>query len=555
MYEKYTGLPDTSRSAGHNQNTQRINRSQYDSGYEPSGRSGGSGHSGGGRRSGGSRRKKKLARRRLLVLLSGLALLALLVLAIVMIVKSCKAPVEINEATDTFRSGVYINGAEVSGKTIDEVSGTLTANEEYAINNIAITLSGDGFSKTITGADLNVTSNLSEVLITALSGTSNQVYYTAYTLDKAALAQKVDEINSTLTSPPTDATFTVDIDEDTGKPTFNYIPGVAGYGLDVDATVALVEEAFANGQYQTTITPTLTSVEPTITVDDVKAHTTLIGSFTTTYDYKGTAEDTQQQREVLIPNRAFNVEKAASLINNQVIKPGRTWSFNDTVGDRNEKNGWKEANGIFGGDKFTLQYGGGVCQVSTTLYNALLEAYPYFTFYRSPHSIPSTYVDKGLDATVDTGHIDFKVKNNSEYPVYIFAYISKNKQASGRKRNINVSIYGEALPTGITYVPRTELVSETLPGEDEITETKSLFIGEEKTLAEARNSYVIDVFVDRCLNGEVQESIFVCTDTYNGNPLRKQVGTKPTPTPVPTNTPAHTSTPTPAITTDPQDQP
>jgi vancomycin resistance protein YoaR len=242
---------------------------------------------------------------------------------------------------------------------------------------------------------------------------------------------------------------------------------------------------------------------------------------------------------MLIPNRAFNVEKAAELINGQVVKPGATWSFNDTVGDRNEKNGWKLAYGIFSGSTLTEQYGGGICQVSTTLYNALLEAYPYFDFSRRCHSFPSTYVDKGLDATVDTDHIDFTFTNNSDYPVYIFAYVSKNSTYTSRKRDITVLIYGKALPDGIEYKKRTVVVEEIPPAEDIIVESKSLFIGEEEVLTEARTGYVVDVYVDRYLDGVLQESYFLHEDTYDGNPKKIRVGTQATPTPViePTPTP------------------
>ena len=548
MYERYTGLPDTTKSAS-SRGTGRENR--------PGPREGGSYSGGsGGRRGGGSRRKKAMQRRRILVAVSSLVLLGLLALAITVIVKSCNKPVTVDPVVDGFRAGVYINGADVSGKTIEEVRPTLEANEAYAINNIAVTLEGEGFRSTITGADVNAGSNLEQVMTEALSGGANQVYYTKITIDEAALAQKVDEINATLTTPATDASFTVDVSS-SGKPEFTYIDGVAGFGIDVAATAKLVQEAFDGGHYQTTINPPLTTVPPAITVEDVKGHTALIGEYTTTYDFKGTAEDTEEQRNVAIPNRAFNVEKAVDAINNQVLKPGYTFSFNKVVGDRTEKNGWKLANGIFGGDRYNYQYGGGVCQVSTTLYNALLKCYPCVEFVeRSAHSIPSTYVDKGLDATVDTGHIDFRFKNKSEYPLYVFAYVKTNKKSSSRKRDIVVNIYGEALPAGVSYKPHTELISETPPGEDEITETKKLFIGEEKISAEPRSNFVIDVYIDRYQDGKLQESIFLYTDNYKGNPLKKQVGIMPTPTPIPSATPQVTQAPvtvTPAPGT--QDQP
>ncbi len=269
-------------------------------------------------------------------------------------------------------------------------------------------------------------------------------------------------------------------------------------------------------------------------MEDIKAHTTLLATFTTTYDSKGTAEDTQEQRDIMIPNRAFNVQKGADLLNGVVIKPGKTFSFNGTVGDRNEENGWKQANGIFGGDRFTLQYGGGICQVSTTLYDALLRCYPNIEIVkRRQHSIPSSYVELGLDATVDTGHIDFKFKNVTEYPLYIFAYTSQNKKSSSRKRDITIAIYGEALPEGVTYVPRSVSIEELLPGEPIITEDKKQPVGYEQITAAARNGYIVEVYLDKYVNDKLDSSELLYTDTYAAITEKKTVGTAVTVTPTP----------------------
>ncbi len=533
MYEYYSGSPDTLKHIYH-ATSRSVSRTGSSSGRTSTGSSNRNSSSSSRKQRRSPKKKQQILRHRIFAVVAALILVALIVAAIAFLLKSCnpETVIEPDPEIVAYRSDVYINGTNVSGKTMDEVREQLVSNEQYAIDNIAITLSGDGFSETITGADMGVTTNLEEIMQQAFEGSSQQVYYTSYFIDESLLADRIDAINATLTSPPTYASFTIDFSS-SGKPRFNYTEGHAGMGIDVSKTSQMVQEAFANGQLQTVLTPALSYIEPAVTVEDLKSHTTLIGSFSTAYDFKGTAEDTQQQREELIPNRAFNIEKAVSSINNIVIKPGRTFSFNETVGDRIEKNGWRLANGIFGGDKYTLQYGGGVCQVSTTMYNALLECYPYCKFSRRAHSIPSTYVEKGLDATVDTKHIDFKVTNQSEYPLYVFAYVSSNRKASGRKRDINVLVYGEALPEGITYSPHTEIVSETYPGEPEITKSNKMFIGEETITAEARNSYIVDVYIDRKLNGITQESIFMYTDTYDGNPLRKKIGTKPTPTPFP----------------------
>ncbi|MPM75552.1 hypothetical protein SDC9_122546 [bioreactor metagenome] len=148
----------------------------------------------------------------------------------------------------------------------------------------------------------------------------------------------------------------------------------------------------------------------------------------------------------------------------------------------------------------------------------------------------------GLDATVDTNHIDFRFKNTSDHELYIYAYSSENKKAKSRKRDLTIVIYGQPLPEGHEYKTRTVLVSEEPPGEDQITETNKLFIGEENILAEPRPKYTVDMYVDHYVNGSVTEQNYRYTDVYPGNPLRKQVGIKPTPSPVPSPTP----TPSPA---------
>ncbi|HWP21568.1 MAG TPA: VanW family protein [Candidatus Cryosericum sp.] len=544
MYEKYSGLPDTTKSASQSNGrgtgrpaarnaSSEGNHGGMDAYYAPN--RGGSSASGKRKNS----KRAKIRKRRFVLTLMTILFLALIIVAVVVLARSCGDGGTVDLATGKFRSEVYINGMNLSGKTVDEVRPQLESNETYALNNISIALSSDAVNATITGADMKASSNLNEIIQNALDGGANQVYYTTISIDDAALTQRLEDINASLNSAPTEPSFTIDVPE-SGKPTFNYVDGMPGYGLDVASTVQLVKDAVTAGQLQTTIQPVVSAVQPTQTIDDLKAHTALIGDSSTTYDFKGTAEDTEEQRAI-IPNRAFNVEKAASLINNNVVKPGETWSFNEVVGDRTEENGWLEANGIFGGDTYDLQFGGGVCQVSTTLYNSLLEAYPYFagTFDRKKHTIPSTYVEKGLDATVDTDRIDFGFTNNSDYPIYIFAYVSKNKMATTRKRDLHVLIYGEALPEGTKYKARSVIV-ETIPvGEDIIVNSSSMYVTDEPiTLADRRDGYVVDVYIDRYLNDQLQESIFLYTDRYPGNPAKIKVGTKATPEPTVTPEPA-----------------
>ncbi len=537
MYEKYSGLPDTTKSSSKSGGSSErpSSRAGNSSGgnveyIQPPNR--GTGGSAGGKRT--SARRARERKRKMILGIASVAFLALIAVAVVVLVKSCAGPAEVDLETGKFRNGVYINGTDLSGKTVDEVRPQLESNETYALSNIAITLNSEQINATITGADMNANSNLNAVIEQALSGGANQAYNTAIVIDETALTNRINAINKTSSQPPLEPAVVLDFSKSTSP---QYTEGKAGFGLDVASTVALIKQTIESGKLQTTLSPTLTTVQPNETIEEVKAHTAEIGRCTTTFSFKGTAEDTDDARTFLIPNRAFNVEKGAAIINGQVVLPGETWSFNNAVGDRNEQNGWKEANGIYGGDTLKREFGGGICQVSTTLFNALLEAFPYFTFDRNEHSFPSTYVDKGLDATVDSGHIDFKFTNNSGYNVYICAYVSKNKMYSSRKRDITVVIYGQALPEGEEYKARVVLVSEEPPGEEIVTESRKRFIGDDLIQAEPRSKYVVDVFIDHYVNGQVVEPIFFHESVYPGNPGRRLVGTQPTPTPIPSDTP------------------
>lgn len=139
------------------------------------------------------------------------------------------------------------------------------------------------------------------------------------------------------------------------------------------------------------------------------AFDTVIGEFTTKF-------------AVQEKNRSANLIAAAKAVDHKIIRPGETFSFNDTVGPREPETGYKDAYVILNGE-YVEGTGGGVCQVSSTLYNAVLLA-DLDIVERMPHAIAVNYVPPGQDATVDYPHkIDFKFKNNTTSLVYIRADI------------------------------------------------------------------------------------------------------------------------------------
>ena len=118
---------------------------------------------------------------------------------------------------------------------------------------------------------MSASTNLDEVITQALSGGANQSYSTAVSINDAALETRIDAINQTSSKPPVDASVKMDFSS-SGKPTPQYIEGTPGFGLDVASTTEMIKQAIAAGQYQTTLTPTLTEIEPSNTLAEVQAN-------------------------------------------------------------------------------------------------------------------------------------------------------------------------------------------------------------------------------------------------------------------------------------------
>ena len=137
-------------------------------------------------------------------------------------------------------------------------------------------------------------------------------------------------------------------------------------------------------------------------------------------------------------NRVNNMDIAASRINGVFLAPGEEFSMNQTILDRNKENGYYLAPAIRNGT-YEKEYGGGVCQVSSTLFNAVMMADLTVT-ERHHHSWPMTYVPIGRDATISTGYKDFKFINSTEDELIIFAHLDR------KAKTVTVRLYGVQSP-------------------------------------------------------------------------------------------------------------
>ena len=213
-------------------------------------------------------------------------------------------------------------------------------------------------------------------------------------------------------------------------------------------------------------------------------------------------------------NRTTNLKLAANKINGTVLLPGEEFSYNKIVGERTIEAGFKEA-AIFSGGKVVDGLGGGICQISTTLYDAVVMANLEITERRN-HQFVTSYVSAGKDATVVWGSQDFKFKNTRKYPIRITATVEggvATVQVWGLKEEVEYDITIETKKTA-TIAYTTQYVQDA-----------SLPAGQQKVTQEGSNGTKVEAYKVTKLNGEVISKTLLSKDTYNAKKKIVHVGT------------------------------
>lgn len=216
-------------------------------------------------------------------------------------------------------------------------------------------------------------------------------------------------------------------------------------------------------------------------------------------------------------NRSNNLSVAAQKINGTIIMPGEVFSYNQVVGERTIAAGYKEA-GAFAGGGVVQSVGGGICQVSSTLYNTALLANLEITD-RSNHAFLTGYVAASRDATVSWGALDFKFKNTRKYPIKI--------EASAKNGICTISIYGIKEETEYEVVIQSKVLSD-IPYTVKYIEDNSIEKGKEVVEQSGQNGCTSEAYRILKLNGEVISKTLISRDTYD--PMQRIVrkGTKET---------------------------
>lgn len=230
-------------------------------------------------------------------------------------------------------------------------------------------------------------------------------------------------------------------------------------------------------------------------------------------------------------NRGENIKLASSKINGKLIAPGEVFSFNETVGKRSAESGYKTAH-VYSAGKVIDDVGGGICQVSSTLYNAVLHS-DLNIVERRNHSFTVGYVPLGMDATVSYGSVDFKFKNSTKWPIKVQATVDKSNNVIFKLIGTN-----EAQDIKLEYIAETV---KTTKYTKKIIDDPSLPEGKTIIKQKGKNGYVINTYKIVKQGGKEISRKKLNTSVYR--PLQEEIikGTKKVPVstvPEPTSKPA-----------------
>ena len=329
-------------------------------------------------------------------------------------------------------------------------------------------------------------------------------------IDTAALRAVLASQLAPLEVAPVDATFAVD------GTAVSVVPAVVGRQVDLDE----VAERILGGDHE--IVTTLHDIEPSRTTAWARSLniTELVSTFTTSYSPG--------------QERVKNIQRAAELVNDTVVEPGATFSLNEAIGPRTEERGFVRAPAFSTEDGFFEDYGGGVSQLSTTLFNATFFG-GYEDVEHTPHSIFISRYPMGREATLNYGSIDNIFRNDSRAGVLIRAYAGAS--------SVTVSYYGST--EGRVVEAEGPNVLEEIPVAEELVETPFLLTGETEPVPGETGypGYTVENFRIIKRPGEPeQRERFVWT--YDMRPKKTFVGTAPPP-PLPPPPDAPTAPPAP----------
>lgn len=355
--------------------------------------------------------------------------------------------------TNVIAKNIFIEGIDVSNLTKEEAINYV--NENVILGELQLNYNGE--TNVISPDEIDLKYNTSEVVEKAYNYTKTDSYFENvkrfFNLNKNSknleikslynenkLSEKIQNISDSINVDMKNAKVYI---SDSGN--ISTSSATIGKELDIASTKESIYDALKNKDFKS-IDLKVNIKEPKISTEAAKSVNTLLAEFSTKFSTKDS-------------NRVTNVVLSAKATSDVLLMPGEEFSYNNLTGKRTASNGYKDAPVIING-KLEQDVGGGVCQVSSTLFNSVLYSGLDVTSRRN-HSLKSSYVSIGRDAMVSDGGSDFRFKNPYSHPVYIKNTVSNGVITSkiygniSDKKNISIKVEPyttEGLDAAKTYI-------------------------------------------------------------------------------------------------------
>ena len=412
--------------------------------------------------------------------------------------------------------GVFIGPVDVSGMSISEAESAVTSYVDEVSAQAITLVAGEGQERQFTGQDIGLYWSNTSVVEDAYSlghqgniiqrykalkdlQHQNHIFDIEYGYEKEIVEGIVSECAEAFDQEKINFTLTK---TENG---FQVSDGQTGYLVDQAESVSIIEDFIQNklGGDNASVQLSVKADQPQGSEEELSLVRDVLGTFTTSYKTSGAS-------------RSANVANGCRLINGSTIYPGEEFSVLDTITPFTESNGYFPAGSYLNG-LVVESIGGGICQVSTTLYNAVLLSELEVT-ERHNHSMIVTYVSPSADAAIaESGGKNFKFVNNTEHPIYIEGYTTSDK-------HITFTIYGvETRPSGRKVSYESEVLETTPASADEFVTDPSQGVGYVGTQS-AHLGYKAQLWKIVTENGETTREV-VNTSNYKMVPKIVTVGT------------------------------
>ncbi len=408
-------------------------------------------------------------------------------------------------ASGVISDGITVNGVSIGGMTKDEAYAVIQSLVNEAAQTpvtvmvgntqIAATMGDFGLKAKNTGIlksalELGNTGNIVDRYKEKKDlQQDNKNYTLSYQLDQDAVRAFAQSCEAYNTEPVNATIYTTD------ELTPGVEGGTTGYKVNVDASIDAINGLLTdwNGSDGRSLKMVTDTTEPEVSYEDLAIISDVLGTATT--DYSASSEA-----------RAINVQNGCRLVSGHLIKPGESFSVTNALVPFTAENGYEPAPS-YEENQVVESYGGGICQVSTTLYNAVLKS-ELEVLQRSNHTMVVSYVDLSKDAAIAEGVMDFEFRNNQEYPIYIIGYCYGGE--------ITFSVYGhETRPANRTIEFESKTLTTTEPTGAQILADTAQAVGYVNQTQSPHTGYTAELWKNIYVDGVLQDSVQINSSYYN----------------------------------------